>query len=804
MRTSLILWTLLVALPTSAIASFTPKLNLILPRGAMPGEEVTLQLIGERMEEPQALMFHRPGIEFLGFEPKDEKRLLAKVKIAADAPLGEHPMRLRTTGGISYLRSIWVGQFPTVAEKEPNNEFGSPQKIELGQTIQGVADLEDVDHFTVSLRKGQVLSVEIEAMRLGRRFFDAYIAILDPKGFELAACDDSALLRTDAFASIMVPEDGDYQIVVREAAYEGHPACQYRLHVGSFPRPTGVFPPSAKPGETVSLKFIGDPAGDLEGSFAIPADAEGLFAVHAERDGLKSPSPNWITVSPLETVAEVEPNPHQKQATALPTLPSAANGVLDVADDTDFFRFTAKKNQNLEIRVLGRALRSPIDPTLSLRDGNGKYLEGNDDQDSLDSVLKWRCPEDGDYHVMIRDKLGRGGPDYVYRLEVLTREPSISVSLPLAERNNSQEQKMICVPQGGRYATALNITRANLGGDARFEALSLPEGVTLHVPPRIPRGTTNFPVVFEATAEAPIAGGFHPFRIHATGDKVPPVHGPLRETIHLVEINNQGPYHTVDSEEIAVGVIKQAPFTLTLESHPAPIVPQGVKKLKVTVNRRDGFKKPITLRLPWKPPGIGAPDTVKIEADKQEAHYELNANAEIEPGEWQVVVQGSAETDAGPVLSSSGFAPLVVKSRFVTGTIALGATEQGKDVAVVATLEHAEAFEGKARAELIGLPHGTSTEAIEFDHGTEQLTFPVKVAEDATVGKHSGLFLRIHVPFQGETVLHQTAQGGTLRIDKPRPAVAGKPKEAKDPAKPAAKKPLSRLEQLRQQAKSEP
>ncbi|MGB1130926.1 MAG: hypothetical protein ACPG4K_12805 [Haloferula sp.] len=219
---------------------------------------------------------------------------------------------------------------------------------------------------------------------------------------------------------------------------------------------------------------------------------------------------------------------------------------------------------------------------------------------------------------------------------------------------------------------------------------------------------------------------------------------------------------------------------------------------------KEGYKKPITLRLPWKPPGIGAPDTVKIEADKNEAHYELNANADIEPGEWQLTVLGIAETDQGQVLVSSGFAPLTVAERSVTGTIQLGATTQGQDVTVLCQLEAEAPFEGKASAELIGLPHGATAGALEFTHETKELSFPVSVAKDATVGKHNGLFLRIRVPFQDGTILHQTAHGGTLRIDKPQPAVAKKPDHKKPEDNPPAKKPLSRLEQLRQQAKTKP
>jgi hypothetical protein len=65
----------------------------------------------------------------------------------------------------------------------------------------------------------------------------------------------------------------------------------------------------------------------------------------------------------------------------------------------------------------------------------------------------------------------------------------------------------------------------------------------------------------------------------------------------------------------------------------------------------------------------------------------------------------------------------------------------------------------------------------------------------------------VTIPENGQTILHQVGQGGTLRIDKPAvdappppaPPVA-KADEKPAPAAPA-EKPLSRLEQLRQRAK---
>jgi hypothetical protein len=89
---------------------------------------------------------------------------------------------------------------------------------------------------------------------------------------------------------------------------------------------------------------------------------------------------------------------------------------------------------------------------------------------------------------------------------------------------------------------------------------------------------------------------------------------------------------------------------------------------------------------------------------------------------------------------------------------------------------------------------------------TKELLFQVEVAADATVGKHQNLFCKVNIPQNGQSIMHQVAYGGVLRIDAPAvvstpkpatPAAEVKPSPAPAPAAPAAK-PLSRLEQLRQ------
>jgi hypothetical protein len=759
---------------------------------------------GQRIGDVQEIVCYEPGITITELKAKDDNNVTAKVTIAPDARLGEYSMRLRTAGGLSILRSFFVGQFPAIAEVEPNNSFDQPQKVELNNTITGVVKSEDEDFFVVSLKKGQRISVEVEGMRLGRTLFDTYVAILDPKRFEIAASDDTALLRTDAFVSAIAPEDGDYRVVVRESAYEGNNASQYRLHIGTYPRPKAIHPMGGKPGETLEFSFVGDPSGIIKKTVTLPADAQSPFPIFPEHDGLMSPSPHWITVSPLEHVLEAGANQELKAAVPMPPIPSAAHGVLSEPQKTDWYKFAAKKGDELVLQVIARELRSPLDSILSLYNIEGKKLGGNDDTGGTpDSKLAWTCPADGEYFIEISDQLKRGGDDFSYRIEVGRKTQSLTASLPTVERNNSQKWKTISVAKGNRYAAVVNVAKQNIACDVLFEAASLPPGITMHRP-MVPKNVTSFPVIFEAAPDAPLGSSLATFKVSSTGENVPQVSGPLLDSIAHIEINNQGTYHGVTLDKVATAVVNEMPFKLELATPAVPLVKDGIIPLKVTVARAPEYKEPITVRFLWNPPGISAPVTIEIPGDKSEAIYELNANAEAATGEWPVCLLAEAKSASGPVLISSGFATLKVSDPMVALSFDIAATEQGRPVSMVGKIEKNQDFEGNATVELIGLPHGVKCPPQNFTKDQTEVTFPLEIAADAAVGKHNAIFCKVNVPLNGQMVTHQTAKGTTLRVDKPAAPVvakadAQKPAESA-PAPAAGAKPLSRLEQLRQKA----
>lgn len=775
-------------------------LSALSPTGGQRGTDVAVTLTDDHITSFQELITYRPGLTLADFKPYEKNNKLARatLRIAPDAPLGEHHIRIRTAHGISYLRSFWVGPFPTLKETE-----GAAQRVNLNTTVEGVITTEDVDEFTVALAKGQRLSVEAEAMRLGRILFDAHLSIIGPKGSELASRDDAPLFKTDPYLSLIAPEDGDYRIVIREAAYEGSDQSAYRLHIGTYPRPHMVFPLGGKPGEAINFTFIGDPTGPFTQTATLTSDP--TFPLFPTLNNETAPAPIHVLVSALEHSAQPDGNSEFKTAHPFPPIPSAVDGILDEKGEARWFRFTAKKDQNLDIKVIARALRSPLDAVLNLRDGQRKGLADNDDdQLSPDSLIKWTCPADGDYFLQIRDQLGRTGSDFVFRIEINVRQPAIAATLPVADRNDSQKGKFFAVPQGGRHVAVIQIRRENIRCGITFAAQNLPPGVRLITPDAIPESLNNFPVIFEAAPDAPLGSTLQRFTIRATGEKAPPdLTAPLTDTIHLIEVNNEGTYHSVHTDRIPTAVTSPLPFTIAAEAPKTPLVRHGKLMLKLRATRSGDFKGNITARLPWFPAGISGPVNIDIPPEKTEVEYELNASADAATGTWQLCVIAEADTPQGRRAAASGFVPLTVAEPYLTMALDLAAGQTGAPSAILAKIETLREFAGQATAELQALPHGVTSTPVTFTTDQKEITFPLTISSEAKPGKTTALLCKVIVPDPGGPVIHHTAHGGTLRID-PAPKTEATPPPANpNPVTatippPAPEKPLSRLEQLRQ------
>lgn len=792
-----------VLLISSSIAlAASPRLSIILPRGLQRGIETELTFSGSQLADVKEVMFYEAGFEVKEFIPVNANAFKARVFVKPDARLGEHVCQVRTATGISDYRTFFVGYLPDVAEKEPNSEFETPQPITLNVTVNGVANSEDVDYYVFEAKKGQRIAAEVEGMRLGTTLFDPYVAILDAKRFEMASSDDSPLLIQDCVATAVAPEDGKYYVEVRESSYAGNGNCRYRLHIGTFPRPTAVYPAGGKIGEEIDVRFIGDAAGEIAQKIKLPGELKTEFGVFAGAEGNQSPSWNVFRLSEFGNSLEVEPN--NSRDTASPAaLPNAFNGILQEEGDDDWFKFTATKGQQFEVECYGRRIRSAIDPVMYLYNASGGAIASNDDSRGPDSYFRFNVPADGEYYLRVRDHLGRGGKDFVYRVEFQAIKPSIALSIPRVERYGQYRQQ-IYVGKGNRFATTINISRRNFGGEVILNPKELPAGITMHVD-KVPANMSVAPVVFEAAADAAPGGGLYDFTAqHADNPDINGGFGNVSDFI--VGAPGQSRYYTKAVDRLPIAVVDEIPFKLDIVVPRVPIARNGSMQLKVVATKKEGWDETITVQLPFRPPGIGASSSIQIPKGKTEGLYPISANGGAAIGAWKVFVVGWANIGNGNGFSASNLTPLEISEPFVSLAMNRAACEQGQPTEIVCKVTVAKPFEEAATVRIFGLPNKAVTEPVQLTKDLEEIVFKVTTDKTTPAGRHKTVFAQITIPMNGEQVVHNV--GSTeLRVDKPLPPKV-EPKPAPKPvvatAKPAPKpavapppRRLSRLEMLR-------
>ena len=785
----------------SALAA-DPDLRSVTPVAVARDSETTLHLRGVRLADAAELLRAQPGLAVVALDAKNHQHVEAKLRVAADAPLGEHQLRVRTASGVSQLATVHVTALPIIDEAEDNNQLDQAQAIELGTAVRGVVKNEDVDYFRVEAKAGTRITAEIAAMRLGGAVFDPAVAILDAERFELAVSDDAVLLLQDSLASVIAPADGSYYIRVREASYGGGDAARYVLQVGQFPRPTVPHPVGTRPGAATQLELRGDVAGPIQQEYTPSASSAGRVPVFACDERGTSPSPVWLWVSDLPQAIE----PQTEDAEPLGELepPSAIDGVIAAEGEVDRFMFRGRQGVALEIEAIARQVRSPIDAVISVHEAGGKWLAVNDDSGRPDSKLRFTPPADGRYQLRVRDHLRRGGATFVYRVELRPIAAGLEIAPVVYDRRSPQERQAIAVPQGNRFAALWEVNRRDVGGPVNVSVADLPPGVRV-LTTTVPNGINRVPVVFEADADAAPGATLAAITGVLQRDHGDDLIGRFEHHIPLVlGPPNQTTYYATHAERLPVAVTEAAPFRIRVTQPAAPLVRKGSKQLQVSIERDAGFDGIVDLHRIWLPPGVGAAGRVRVEKDATTAEYPFNANGSARTGVWPVVVIARANVGGNVWVAANPIA-LTVAEPLIDGRLQLAAVERGQPVAFVCEITSELSFAGEGEVRLIGVPPHVKHAPQPITAETKQLVFNLAVTDQAPVGKHRGLRCELRLPQGDETIVQQFAHGGVLRIDKPRQPVAqkGTPK-AKPQDKPAEPKtePLSRLEQLRQAARA--
>jgi hypothetical protein len=757
----------------SAVHAGTPRLNHTFPAGGQRGAEIEVACSGNNLADARSFLFDEPGFEAEVLPNAVAGNFKAKIKIAPDVRLGEHYFRVITASGISDVRLFFVTPFPMVKEQETKQVPKPAQPVVLGTTVYGHTPEDDLDKYEVELKKGQRLSVEVIGTRLHTQtLYDPFLTIAKADGTVLLESDDSAFTQQDPAASLLAPEDGKYLISIRDSTNAGPGPCQYLMNIGSFARPVAVYPAGGPAGEQLKVKLIGDASGPIEQTVKLPEKEDERFELYTQQ-GEPTPQANYLRVSYFPNALEAEPNNDIKTAT--PTNlepPFALNGIIQEKGDVDFFKFTAKKDQQFDVNVFARRLRSPLDSMLDIYDAKGNRIAGNDDAGGPDSYLRWKAPADGEYHLSVRDQLFRGGPAFVYRVEVAAVQPKLTAWLPEMTLNQNQDRRAFAVPKGNRYASLVRIKRWDVAGEVLLEPSDLPPGVTASAPP-VDKSVDTIPMIFEAAADA--APTAKAFQLNARLTEVPQgvkVASAVEQEVDIVENGNQRTFYAIRENTLPVAVTDEIPVKINMVAPKAPLLQNGSLALKIVAERKNDFKGPISLSLLYSPPGVGNAGIQQIKEGETEGTINISANANAAAQKWKVCVIGSADFGKGPVFFSTQLEEIEIAPPLVAGQIARSFVDQGDSTTVTVKLDQKAPFEGKAKLQLLGLPPSTTADEQEITKETTEVKFNVKADKAAPAGQHKQLFCQFSLQKDGDTMTSAFAQGGILRIDKGSVAVA--------------------------------
>jgi hypothetical protein len=583
-------------------------------------------------------------------------KLKVRFKVAPDALLGVRDVRLATPQGVSTLGQIVVVRDPIVREAANNDTLQTAQPITLPATVCGAIEKpEDVDYYRFHVAAGTALTFHVQSQRLENKIHDLQehsdpiLTLKNAAGTVLAANDN--YFAGDPLLHYRFAAAGEYYLEIRDARYGGNPDWVYSIEINDWPFVTNVYPSRVTPGKTTRVKLVGyNLPADPTASIALPADApEGLQWTMLRLGNGQVTNAVPIVVSRLPEVTEA-PGDNNTPAKAQPiTVPAGISGCIESEGDVDCYTFEAKAGERFSFEVIAHAHQSPLDSFLRILDAKGQRLiendDGNDRYVHADSRIEnWAAPANGKYVIEVRDLHLRGGPAFVYFLNLTRAEPSFRLEL--------DTDKTLLAP-GTAGVIYARVTRKNgFAGEVQLGIEGLPPGVTATCG-KILADRSDGCIVLQAAPNAKQAAAnirVTGTAVHAPdkGKKVPltAVARPLQE----IYMPGGGRFHyPVEMHTVSIGdpldlvAVRINPTSLVLR-------PGESKKVEVTIERRPGFSQNVTLEVVYQhlgqifgdslPPGVTIDDKASqtlLTGTQSRGSLTFKAAADAKPVQEQLV-----------------------------------------------------------------------------------------------------------------------------------------------------------------------
>ena len=602
MQRLLVFSTLVIALTTSRLVSAQVFIESVFPPFIQRGEINRVTVRGANMLGATHLWLTLPGQAFKAMQVTDSTATQAtfEIDLTADAPLGLYGVRLATRDGLSNAHILAVDQLRPIAERESidsvvgNDKREQAQHVTLPAAVFGTCNDSDQDYFAFDVVAGETVAFEVVGNRLGKAF-DPVVTIFKENGQFVAEHDNDVGLFFDCRFQHNFKNAGRHVIRVQDTRFLGSPNWAYLLRMGSFPVARVALPSTAAPGQELLVDFPQSDCGPREITFP-NAPTTDRFFVSFRGDHHNAPAWLPLAVSSLPNTVEVEPNDSPEEATTA-TIPGNLHGIMNRRGDGDFYAFDLTKGQRLEFRTDTRDSGSAADLELTLFGPDGKNLKTVDDVGFEDATFDFSAPADGRYVLKAVEVVRKHGPEYVYRIEVKERQPSISLTSEIGR---------IAVPQGTWQPLLLKLARQDFDDEVKLELVGAPEGMTLResvigegegtltgglvVDESTPTGIYTLQVVGTAVhndTELRSVAQTQPLI-----DRLPTGRGPHGEPFELREDQRRLPPSLTD--RIAVVVLPSSPYDFDVKNQLVTLPRYLDTTFEIETTRVAGFDTPIT------------------------------------------------------------------------------------------------------------------------------------------------------------------------------------------------------------------
>lgn len=707
-----------------------PSLSFMMPAAVVPGQPTDLILYGGALEGAAAVWASfpaqaelTPGIEGNGTQGG---QVSFRITVPAETPLGVGGLRVVTGRGVSEVRLVAIDSLPTVAENGTNKTPEAAQAVTLPVAVDGAAEPESFDYYQLDAVKGQRVSVEVLAQRLGSPL-DPVVRLLDGAGNELAYSDDEAGLGADGRFSLEVPADGRYLIEVRDIRYHGSGGHRYRLRIGDFPLVSVAYPLAVSRGSVAQVALVGPQAPADTVAVTAPAEASGPM-VRASLSGPAAQGASWVALllSSAGEAVEFEPN-DAPEAASPAALGGGLNGRLAKPGDRDWYQFAATAGQRWTFTGQTRTLGSPTDLFLRLYKEDGTLLAEVDDTGPAEGVLDFTFPADGNYRLMVEDLHRRGGPEHAYRVAIDSYQPGFSLAVE-TDRFNA--------PQGGVFVGKVTSARRDYAGPITLSLEGAPAGTTLVG--NVIAENANETVLRATLPPTATAGQWAALRVvgQATiGERAATAVASNLPALKTLLAGLPNPPAELEGA-LALGIGPAFPefLKLTIDGGAVPYGQlTGAATFKVKAEKLHGFDDVIGLGVEGLPPGYSV-EVKNIEKGQAEVELALKGPLAPAPGEFKFRIVGTATLSEQPGRAVAEVAVRVIPPLRVALTVP-GPLVAGQTVPVKITVTRFAGSTAPVTLRWERLPLGvTGAAEMVLGEGQTELETPLTAAADAMLG----------------------------------------------------------------------